>query len=235
MTDADTGPTPRTRVQQQRATRRALIDAAREVFARDGYHGANLSRIAKHAGFSKGAVYSNFEHKAALFLAVMDRDLLALRGSGWDPLEPYEYRDHSELVDLDAMRGFALATLEFIATAVRDEELNAALLDRIELLLGAYERVVSSGRSDDDHLDDRQLAALLTALDQGVALLAVSGIVAVDGSMLRIGLRRLLRPSPDEPHGDEESGPSALRSLAEHQTELLESRHTTERADAPDS
>ena len=53
-------------------TRRHLLDAAAVVFARDGFHGASLDDVAATAGFTKGAVYSNFKSKEDLFLAVFD-------------------------------------------------------------------------------------------------------------------------------------------------------------------
>jgi AcrR family transcriptional regulator len=188
---------PLSRAEQQRATRAALIRAAREVFARDGYHGANLDRIATEAGFSKGAVYSNFASKAELFLAVMDDDLDHLRGEDWDPLQPFEVRDHGKIHAADAMRGFALATLEFVAAAARSEDLADALRQRVQLLLDAYGRVAADGRADEEHLEEDQLGALLAALDQGVALLVISGMASVDGALLRTGLRRLLQPPAD--------------------------------------
>src|SRR5690625_7294898 len=80
-------PDPISRRDRQRQTREALIFAARAVFAEGGYHAASLERIAREAGFSKGAVYSNFDGKPALFLAVMDQNLeLAGAGLG-DPVE----------------------------------------------------------------------------------------------------------------------------------------------------
>jgi AcrR family transcriptional regulator len=54
-------------------TRNLLLDAAERVFARRGYRGASLDDIAAEAGFSKGAVYSNFTGKEDLFLALLDR------------------------------------------------------------------------------------------------------------------------------------------------------------------
>ncbi|WP_190123828.1 TetR/AcrR family transcriptional regulator, partial [Streptomyces inusitatus] len=78
----------RSRAEQKRETRDALTVAALMTFARDGYHGASLEGIANEAGFSKGAVYSNFGGKAELFLAVMDHNLQTLRGEDWDPLAP---------------------------------------------------------------------------------------------------------------------------------------------------
>jgi AcrR family transcriptional regulator len=53
-------------------TRSDLVAAAREVFLRRGFHGASLEEISEQAGYSKGAVYSNFSGKDELFLAVLD-------------------------------------------------------------------------------------------------------------------------------------------------------------------
>jgi AcrR family transcriptional regulator len=61
-----------TRAESKQQTRAAILAAAREVFARDGFHGARLERVAERAGFTKGAVYSAFDSKADLFMAVYE-------------------------------------------------------------------------------------------------------------------------------------------------------------------
>jgi len=61
-----------TREASQARTRAKLIDAARTVIAEHGYAGASVETIAEAAGFSKGAVYSNFASKEALVLALVD-------------------------------------------------------------------------------------------------------------------------------------------------------------------
>jgi AcrR family transcriptional regulator len=53
-------------------TRQHLLDAAAIVFTREGFHGATLDEVASTAGFTKGAVYSNFKSKDDLFLALLD-------------------------------------------------------------------------------------------------------------------------------------------------------------------
>lgn len=53
--------------------RQVLLDAAEEVFARKGLTGAALEEIADTAGFTRGAIYSQFGAKEKLFLAVVDR------------------------------------------------------------------------------------------------------------------------------------------------------------------
>ena len=62
--------TPERRRQQ---TRDVLVAAATEVFARRGFEGASLEDIAETAGFTRGAIYKNFEGKEDLFFAVIDR------------------------------------------------------------------------------------------------------------------------------------------------------------------
>ncbi|HEV3352745.1 MAG TPA: TetR/AcrR family transcriptional regulator [Acidimicrobiales bacterium] len=52
-------------------TRSHLLAAAAQVFAEKGFHAATLDQIADAAGFSKGAVYSNFASKDELFLALI--------------------------------------------------------------------------------------------------------------------------------------------------------------------
>ena len=54
-------------------TRSTLIDAAADVFAKRGFHAASLEEIAEAAGFTRGAIYKNFENKEELFYAVIER------------------------------------------------------------------------------------------------------------------------------------------------------------------
>jgi AcrR family transcriptional regulator len=61
-----------TRDEKKARTRRSLLDAAASVFARRGFAATSLDEVAEEAGFSKGAVYSNFSSKEDLFLAVLD-------------------------------------------------------------------------------------------------------------------------------------------------------------------
>ena len=62
-----------TRVEQRLRNRALVLAAARRMFLASGYHGASLEQIADEAGFSKGVVYSQFESKADLFLALLEQ------------------------------------------------------------------------------------------------------------------------------------------------------------------
>src|SRR3954468_10976032 len=61
-----------TRGERSEQTRGELVEAARKVFLRRGFHGASLDEISAEAGYTTGAVYSRFGGKDELFLAVLD-------------------------------------------------------------------------------------------------------------------------------------------------------------------
>jgi AcrR family transcriptional regulator len=62
----------RTQAERRAATRRALLEAARSLFAERGYHGAAAEEIVRRAGVTRGALYHHFEDKKDLFRAVVD-------------------------------------------------------------------------------------------------------------------------------------------------------------------
>src|ERR1700679_3591932 len=63
---------PSLRDEQRALTRRRLLDSAEAVFARSGFHGASVEDIAREAGVTSGALYSNFAGKEDLFLALFE-------------------------------------------------------------------------------------------------------------------------------------------------------------------
>jgi AcrR family transcriptional regulator len=124
------------RVERQAQTRTDLITAAREVFLRRGFHGASLEEIAQEAGYTKGAVYSNFEDKDALYLAVLDahydRRIEAYAGIMLEG-EAFEdaLREVSRfMAEADVREPDWLPLLsEFVAHAARDEAVRVAYLE----------------------------------------------------------------------------------------------------------
>ncbi|NKY58439.1 TetR/AcrR family transcriptional regulator [Nocardia flavorosea] len=73
MVDNDDDMPPRrlTRTESKARTRQRLLDAAARTFARKGYGAASVDEIAEAAGYSVGAVYSNFGSKEHLFTELM--------------------------------------------------------------------------------------------------------------------------------------------------------------------
>ncbi|MGH2599028.1 MAG: TetR/AcrR family transcriptional regulator, partial [Dehalococcoidia bacterium] len=74
-----TTPRPKrlTRAESKAITKARLLDAAATVFARKGFAATSVEDIAEAAGYTIGALYSNFSGKEDLFLAVLDQHLAA--------------------------------------------------------------------------------------------------------------------------------------------------------------
>ncbi|MCG2622794.1 TetR/AcrR family transcriptional regulator [Arthrobacter sp. I2-34] len=66
--------------------RRQLLQAAHEVFAANGYHGAAMDEIADAAHVSKPVLYQHFPGKRELYLALLDLHLQSLTGMLSDAL-----------------------------------------------------------------------------------------------------------------------------------------------------
>ena len=62
-----------TRAEKRERTREELIAAAERLFTERGFHATSVDEIALEAGYTKGAVYSNFESKEDLFFAVYEQ------------------------------------------------------------------------------------------------------------------------------------------------------------------
>jgi TetR/AcrR family transcriptional regulator len=59
------------RAERKALQRGRILEAAREVFFRDGFMAANLDEVAQIAGVAKGTLYRYFENKADLYVAVL--------------------------------------------------------------------------------------------------------------------------------------------------------------------
>jgi AcrR family transcriptional regulator len=106
-----------------------VIGAARDLFLDRGYHRTTLSAVVEAAGFTKGAVYSNFSSKAELALAVVEEierenvEILAKAFAG--------VADPAERAKLLTTWGETL--LQDTATIRLRAELNFAAMDDPEL------------------------------------------------------------------------------------------------------
>ncbi len=65
--------TPTRRADSQARTRQLVLEAAERLFVANGFGSTSLEDIAREAGFSKGAVYSNFAGKTDLFFAIVEQ------------------------------------------------------------------------------------------------------------------------------------------------------------------
>src|SRR5215212_9948853 len=64
---------PKVTQQHKEARREQILVGAQRVFARHGYEGATVARLEDETGLSRGAIFSYFENKQALFIALVRR------------------------------------------------------------------------------------------------------------------------------------------------------------------
>jgi AcrR family transcriptional regulator len=173
---SSTGRRRRTRSEARTETRAAILAAARQLFTERGYRGASLDEIADVAGFSKGAVYSNWTSKEALFLELLDAarteqptDEMSTRPTGW-----------------------ALATLDFFVEAVRSPETRRVLADRYREARGSLAPGLSEGLPDPSWATWEELATAAMALGSGLVIQAAIDETAVDPSLAGRVMDRLL-------------------------------------------
>jgi AcrR family transcriptional regulator len=137
-------PTVLTRKQRQEETREQLVGAASRVFARRGYHQATVEEIATEAGFSTGAVYSNFSGKEELFLALADRQVGQRVGEIEAVADAAEREDDAGAEAAAQFRAFLerdpdwpLLFYEFWSLSVRNPELQGELARRRDAIRDA--------------------------------------------------------------------------------------------------
>ncbi|MGZ8801919.1 MAG: TetR/AcrR family transcriptional regulator [Mycobacterium sp.] len=134
----------RTQAERTEATTNALIDAARKLFAHDGYEATSLAAVAARAQVTKGAVYHHFAGKRQLFEAVVTREvnritaaLLVSYRRREDPWEAFRVACRTfldECLDPDVQRILLLDALSAIGWE-QTRRLEAPLLDGMELAI----------------------------------------------------------------------------------------------------
>jgi AcrR family transcriptional regulator len=126
---------PRGITKRRPITITALLDAAMELFAEKGYGATSIPDICARAELTKGAFYSNFVNKDALFLALLDRSwgrrarwirramaasVLPETGDGWEESAPNQ-------VEIDKV--WTLVSFEFSLHAIRQPEVAKLLVE----------------------------------------------------------------------------------------------------------
>ena len=178
------------REEKRAQTRRDLLDAAARVFARRGYRGASVEEIAEAAGYSHGAVYSNFESKADLFLGVFE-DYMAERVRGMEAARldadaPFPKRaralaDQWTRLSTDDRDTFLL-NLELAVHAARDPALSRKFGTRSAATKSAVARWLSEREEESGGrlgFPPDELATILRALGVGLAVEALNEPEAV--------------------------------------------------------
>src|SRR5215216_2221370 len=191
------------RAERREQTRQELVVAAEACFVTRGFHATSVDEVAERAGYTKGAVYSNFAAKEDLFFAVYERRVErvvtevapGLRQAGaqqaldWLATTTIERRDHND--------GWLAVFSEFWGHVVRHPELRerfAAIHARfLELLAEAVRQVAEDrGLTLPTDLTAGQVALAWNAMEVGLGLERLTQPQTVDVALARRMGRLLL-------------------------------------------
>ena len=161
-------------------TRTRILDSARRLFVARGFNRVTIEDIAIKAGFTRGAVYSNFANKVEIFVALIDARFEDQLDRAVEDLSAE--LDGSQRVaalarwlaaEASRSREWSTAELEFYAFASTDPELSVRLMEmqragRAELA----DFLVDQCRRIDVEIDlpPEDLAAIVNSLIRGLML-----------------------------------------------------------------
>ena len=184
------------RAERREQTRQDLISAAEASFVSRGFHASSVDEVAERAGYTKGAVYSNFASKEDLFFAVYERRVErvltevvpGLRQAGaegafdWLATSTIERRDRDD--------GWLAVFFEFWAHVLRHPELRerfAAIHARFLEPLAEGVRLLAEDRglALPDDLTASQVVLAWNAMEIGLGLERLTQPQAVDGALAR--------------------------------------------------
>ena len=189
------------RAQRKEVTRELLLDAAIGVFAEKGYHGASLDDVADAAGFTKGAVYSNFTRKSDLFRALLEREAGRAAAARQQAIETAPLGLLPDIArELARQPGsypeLEVLLVEFWLAAARDPSLRPPLLSTSAAMGEALSEKLPVSDSSTG-LDGHEMGIIFDALLNGLTMHRVLDPDGAQPELLGKALRKLLAAEPE--------------------------------------
>jgi AcrR family transcriptional regulator len=191
--DGDGMPVRLSRAERREKTRQDLLTAAETCFVTRGFHATSVDEVAEKAGYTKGAVYSNFASKEDLFFGVyqrrVDHVLTEVVPGLRRPERAFDWAT-ATIQRRDGDDGWLAVFLEFWAHVLRHPELRgrfAASHTRILEQLADAVRLLADerGRALPSDLTPFQVALAWNAMEVGLGLERLTQPQAVDVELAR--------------------------------------------------
>jgi AcrR family transcriptional regulator len=152
-------------------TRQHFLDAARTLFARQGFAGTTLDQISEQAGYSRGAFHHNFSSKEDLLLSLIRacfeadiRTLVGLQDAN-QSRQAEEFQAHGGNTPIN--REYHLLKLEFWVCALRLPHVGEVYSREFAAYRLVLADLISPNAASSD-LSPEQLAAVVLALSNGL-------------------------------------------------------------------
>lgn len=211
-----TRPTQR---QRRQRTRAALIAAASEVFARDGYAAAGVEQIAARANVTTGALYGHFQNKHELFLAVFDEfalrrvtDIERATAPRSGSMSPQAGADQW-MSQLEETPWRFWLHLEFAHYACSDPALRKRFAESVAAVRLAIERLIEQHLTENEielRVSARWLATVIRSLGMGLSLERLTDSEAVPAEMFGQAVELMTELLSEPSTGDQ--GPPVANS-----------------------
>ena len=191
------------RADSQARTRQLVLEAAERLFVANGFGATSLEDIAREAGFSKGAVYSNFAGKADLFFAIVEQQFDELRQRLRSAVEAEDDALsrlaavgtwYEEFLRVES--GWARSLPEVAALAAQDDDARqrfSSLLQSIESSITELTAQQQESLGIQFGLPPDQVAALIVALVMGLTVRALHDLESPP-ELFNTALARFLLP-----------------------------------------
>tara|TARA_Y100000768_G_scaffold262517_1_gene200135 strand:+ start:1593 stop:2180 length:588 start_codon:yes stop_codon:yes gene_type:complete len=158
-------------------TKNKILDAAFNVFVKNGYKDTTMAHIVRESGLSKGAIYHHYTSKKDLFISLIDH---------WEVYSFPDFYSGGSTQETASMtlKRFAdvvyatfnekphifLAEIEFWALANKDDEINARSKILYDKILKLFELVLSKGIRNNEFrkIDTKIIAIELLSIFQGI-------------------------------------------------------------------
>ena len=162
---------------KQKNTKKKILDAAFNVFVKNGFKDTTMSHIVKESGLSKGAIYHYYGSKKELFISLIDHwEIFSFpdfysKNNKEEKAEETLKRFADTIYDVFCNRPHVfLAEIEFWALANKDTEINErskVLYDKILKLFGL---VLTKGvrNKEFDDIDTKIISIELLSVFQGI-------------------------------------------------------------------
>jgi AcrR family transcriptional regulator len=172
------------RAMRGEATRRRIVDAARDVLLERGHGGASTRAVADEAGVRLSLVHYHFGGKQGLLLEVLEREneLLLRRQqklyAAPGPLAE-KWRTACDFLDEDVRSGYVRVLWELWAAGLADETLAAGWRDAMGAWRQLLESVFAAWAQELDielPLSPRAVATLMSNLFEGIEIELLAGV-----------------------------------------------------------